>query len=137
MGWISIILFCLAIILSTITTIPIIVSVILCFTVVSKSPRVFIAAFLGGLILDFFFLRTLGVTSLFMVIFIFMIFLYQRRFEIRTIPFVFLSCFIGSFIYLVMVGYNQVLIQALSSSLISVLLFRTIGKTKIGSEKNF
>lgn len=128
MGLTLTLLFCLTIILSTLTTIPIIVAVILCFTVVSKNLKVFIAAVLGGLLIDVFLLRVLGSTSLFLVIFAFMIFLYQRRFEIHTLPFVFLACFIGSFFYLMVFGYDQVLIQALVNSAIAALLFKGLLK---------
>lgn len=125
MGWV-LTLFFLAIILSVLSTIPIIVGVILCLTVISKNPWVFLAAILGGLFVDLLGLRTLGATSLFLVVFAFMIFLYQRRFEIQTVPFVFLACFIGSMVYLIVFGYNQILVQAVVSSVLAVLAFRLV-----------
>ena len=121
-------IFFLTIILSTITTIPIIVSMLLCFTVIFRSPWVFVAALFGGLLVDVFLLRTFGITSLFLVILTFMIFLYQRRFEIQTVPFVFIASFIGSFIYLKMFGYSQILVQALAASLLALFLFKILSR---------
>lgn len=119
---------CLTIVLGTLTTIPMIVAVIICFTVVFKNPWVFIAAILGGLFTDIFFLRTLGSTSLFLVIFVFMIFLYQRRFEIQTMPFVFIGTFLGSVIYLKIFGYDQIFLQSIASSLLAIFLFKVFGR---------
>lgn len=127
------VVFFLTVALGTLTTIPVVVAVILCFTVVSKNPWVFLAAILVGLFIDLLNLRTLGSTSLFLVIFTFMIFLYQRRFEIQTVPFVFLACFIGSFVYLNVFGYNQVLLQALVNSIGAVMLFILLKKLKVKS----
>ena len=126
MLWILALSLCLTIILGTLTTIPIIVAVILCFTVVFKNPWVFLAGILGGLFIDLFYLRILGSTSLFLVIFTFMVFLYQRRFEIQTLPFVFLACFVGSLLYLLIFDNNKILMQALINACIGVLLFKFV-----------
>lgn len=123
-------------IVSTLTTIPIIVAVILCFIVVSKNPWVFLAAILGGLFIDLLMLRILGSTSLFLVIFTFMIFLYQRRFEIQTYPFVFIACFIGSIAYLRIFGGNQILIQSSTTSLLAFLLFKVFNKFNVGNNES-
>src|SRR3989344_3834439 len=131
MRWIATLIFFLAVILSALTTIPVIVSMILCFTVVSKSSKIFILAILGGLLIDIFFLRTLGSTSLFLVIFTFMIFLYQRRFEIQTYAFVFMGTFLGSIIYLKIFGYDQILLQSLVSSLLALFLFRVFNRFSV------
>lgn len=128
MLWILGLVFFLTIALSTLTTIPVIVAVILCLTVVSKNPKVFIAAFLGGFLIDIFMVRVLGITSLFLVTFTFMIFLYQRRFEIQTYPFVFLACFIGSVVYLKIFGYSSILIQALTASFLALFLFKLFSR---------
>lgn len=121
----------LTIILSTLTTIPIIVSVILCLTVVSKNPKIFILAILGGLLIDVFSLRVLGSTSLFLIIFTFMIFLYQRRFEIQTHTFVFIGSFVGSILYLFIFENNQVLVQSLLSSLLAFFLFKVFNRYNV------
>ncbi len=115
-----------AIFLSTLTTIPIIVTLILNFAVVSKSQLVFSIAFLAGLVIDIFYLRILGSTSIFLVIFTFLIYMYQRKFEIQTIPFVAIASFVGSLVYLKVFGNSQVLIQSSISSVLAVLLFKFV-----------
>ena len=124
MGWILIFVFVLTIILSPLTTVPIIVGVILCLAVVFRNRRVFIAAFLGGLFIDLLMVRALGETSLFLMIYTFMIYLYQRRFEIQTIPFVLIGSFVGSVGYLLIFQYDHVLWQAVANALIALLVFK-------------
>ena len=131
MRWIATLIFFLAVILSALTTFPVIVSMILCFTVVSKSPKIFILAILGGLLIDVFFLRIPGSTSLFLVIFAFMIFLYQKRFEIQTYVFVFIGTFLGSVIYLKIFGYDEIFLQSLVSSLLALFLFRVFNRFNV------
>jgi len=61
----------------------------------------FPAAFLTGAVLDILLLNPLGKTSLFLVVFLFIILLYDKKFDIQTFPFVFLASFIGSFVYFI------------------------------------
>lgn len=120
------ILFFLSIILSSFTTIPILISLLVVCAVVFRKSWVFFAAFLLGLIIDLFQLRLLGQTALFFVIFVFLLFLYERKFETRTLAFVFIATFSGSIIYLLTFGYSNVLIQSLASSLLAALTFKII-----------
>ncbi len=100
-----------------------IVFILLIFLAFDRKTWIFLLAFFGGMILDLMFFRILGATSLFLSISIFLIFLYEKKFEIYTLPFVFTSSFLGSALYLIIFGYNYVLQQAVVSSLITVLLF--------------
>ena len=68
--------------LETITTLPLVLIVLLCFSVVFKKPWVFVLAFFMGLILDLLQLRHLGQTSLFFIVFLIVVFMYDRRFKI-------------------------------------------------------
>ncbi|MBI2049575.1 hypothetical protein HYT32_01590 [Candidatus Roizmanbacteria bacterium] len=128
MHWLLVLGTFLTIILSSLTTLPIIVVLVLYFTIVFKRSWVFIVAILGGLFIDHFMLMDLGATSLFLVTLTFMVFLYQRKFEIQTAPFVAIASFIGSVIYLKVFGHNYVLMQALVASLLAVLLFKFLGR---------
>lgn len=114
----------LSVLLTTLTTTPFFIAVLVACTVIFRKPWVFFAAFLGGLVLDLFFLRHLGQTPIILTLFIFVISLYERKFETQTLSFVFISSFLGSFIYLMIFGYNNVLVQSLVSALVAVLLFK-------------
>jgi len=123
--WIALTLLILgALILSTITTLPFILIVLLCFSVVFKTRWIFVLAFFAGLYLDIIFVRILGQSSIFFIIFIFLLFLYERKFEIQSIPFVFFASFLGSAGYLFMVNSNYIFMQAVVSSIFAVLIFK-------------
>ncbi|MBI4096583.1 MAG: hypothetical protein HY425_02590 [Candidatus Levybacteria bacterium] len=118
--------FLLALALVGITTIPILLSLLVVCAVVFRKSWVFFLAFILGFILDLLLLRPPGQTGLFLILFISIVFLYERKFETRTKTFVFISTFLGSLIYLWLFGYNQVLMQALVNSLLAVLFFRFV-----------
>ncbi len=116
--------FLFAIIASGITTIPFSIPALVIASVFYKKSWIFFIAFLSGLFLDLYSLRAIGQTSLFLVILVLLIWLYERKFETQTGTFVFFATFLGSLIYLMFFGYNQVLIQSLVSALFGILLFR-------------
>lgn len=116
--------FLLTIVLSSLTTIPLSVGILVVSTVLFKKSWVFFAGFLLGLFLDLFLLRILGYTSLVFTIFVFLIWLYERKFETQSITFVFSATFLGSIIYLMVFGYNNILIQSFINAVIGVLLFK-------------
>ncbi len=121
---IFILLSLLTIAISGITTFPLVIVMLVCGTVIFQKSWMFFLAFFLGLIMDLFYLRSLGTTSLFLVIFISLIFLYQRKFEIQTLTFVFFSTLVGSVIYLMVFGYNNILLQAFVTAIVSILLFK-------------
>lgn len=109
---------------ATITPIPIVALVLLVFYIVKRSSQVFFPAFVSGIVLDIFSVRTLGLSSLFFIAFMFTVFLYERKFETQTITFVFFATFLGSLIYLKIFGYNNILFQSFINAIIGVLLFK-------------
>lgn len=100
-----------------------IIFILLIFLAFGRKAWIFFPAFFGGIVLDLMLFRFLGATSLFLTTFLFLIFLYEKKFEIYTLPFVSIVSFAGSALYLMIFGYNYVLQQALVSSLIAILLF--------------
>lgn len=120
------ILFFLSIVAISLTTIPFPLAVLGVSAVIFRKSWVFFAAFLLGLIIDLFQLRFLGQTALFFVIFVFLLFLYRRKFETQTLTFVFFATFLGSFSYLWLFGYQMVFLQAFVNGLISIIFFRVM-----------
>jgi cell shape-determining protein MreD len=87
----------------------------------------FVFAFFFGIFLDLVSFKTLGSSSSFFIIFLFLVLLYQRKFEIATNTFVFFASLLGSFGYLILLGYNNnIILQAILSSIIGLLLFKLI-----------
>lgn len=94
------IIFFLSIVLeSTFVQLPLALVFLLIIFVKRKTTGVFEAAFIIGIILDIFIMRRVGLTSLFFTVFIFLVSLYDRKYEIHTFIFVVVSSFIGAFTY--------------------------------------
>jgi cell shape-determining protein MreD len=117
---------------SFLTSIPLVFLVLLSFTVLSKDLVVFPIAFFFGIFLDIFAFQTLGITSAFFITFLFLVLLYQRKFEIATNYFIFSSSFIGSSILLLILGNTHLIIfQAIAASVIGLLIFKLYKTLKI------
>lgn len=121
---IFILFFLFIILLSTLTTTPLAIAILVVCAVIFRKPWVFFAAFIFGLFLDLSLLAPLGQRGLMFVVFIFTLFLYERKFETQSITFVFFTTFVGSLIYLMVFGYNNLLLQSFISAVIGVLLFQ-------------
>lgn len=114
------------IIASGITTIPFSIGLLAVATVLFKKSWVFFVALGLGLFLDLISIRPLGYTGLVLLIFVFLIRLYERKFETQTAIFVFISTFLGSFFYLWLFEYQMIIVQAFVSALVAVVFFRVI-----------
>jgi cell shape-determining protein MreD len=133
-----VLLFISLILESSLTTIPLTFIVLLCLTVVYKDNFVFFLAFVFGVFLDILSFNTIGVSSIFFISSIFLVLIYQKKFEITTYPFVLIASFIGSISFLLLLGFSDlIIIQSVVSSLLAVLLFHVLRKniklTKISS----
>ncbi|OGH10270.1 MAG: hypothetical protein A2152_01680 [Candidatus Levybacteria bacterium RBG_16_35_6] len=121
---------------ATFTTVPIVLLLLISFLVLEKKSWVFSAAFFSGLALDILSLRFLGSTSLYFIIVLFIINLYERRFETANIYFVLFASFIGSFFYLTVFDIRFAFPQALFSAFLGSLIFFLISilskKEKLG-----
>lgn len=112
---------------ASLTTIPFVFLILLCLLVLSRKNWLFIFAFSFGLVLDLVSFKTLGISSTFFIVFLFLALLYQSKFEIATNTFIFFASLLGSFGYLMLLGYNNnIILQAILSSIIGLLLFKSI-----------
>lgn len=110
--------------ISGITTVPFSIGLLAIVAVLSKKSWVFSLALGLGLFLDLISIRPLGYTSLILTIFVFLIFLYERKFETRTTAFVFIAAFLGSAIYLMIFGYQQFFLQSFINAIVTVIFFK-------------
>lgn len=106
-----------------VTTLPVTLVCLICFTVMKRDSSVFLPAFLAGLLIDVFRVQQIGSTSLYYLSFLLLILLYKKKYEIYSSPFVMLSTFFGSFFFLLIFALNEVLIQSIVASVLAVLLF--------------
>lgn len=107
----------------TITTIPLVLIVLLCLTILRRDGIVFPLALLAGILLDVLTIRTLGASSVFFTIMLFMILLYQRKYEINSYPFVAAAAFVGALVYLSLFGRGNLILDSLLGSFIALLFF--------------
>src|SRR6185437_7666514 len=54
---------------------------------------------------------------------IFLILLYQRKYELNSYPFILISAFVSSFFFLFIFGYGSALPRAIESTCFAVILF--------------
>jgi rod shape-determining protein MreD len=115
----------------SITTFPFMLLILLCLMVVYQEDWIFLLAFIFGLLFDLVLFKPLGMSSVFYLSILFLILLYQRKFEIATGYFVAIASFLSSMIYLLVFGYNNVLLQSILASVFSIIVFKIIQKSKL------
>jgi cell shape-determining protein MreD len=130
MKFIAIALLLLALFLEvSLITIPLIFLVLLCFVVIFRENWLFPLAFIFGILFDLLSFKTLGVTSAFLVLILFLVLLYQSKFEITTGYFVIIASFLGSLLFLFLQGYTHLIfVQAVVSSIIALSMFEILKK---------
>jgi len=107
----------------TVTTLPLVLIVLLCLTIFRRDAIVFPVAFLAGILLDILTVQTIGVSSLFFTVMLFMILLYQRKYEINSYPFVAAAAFLGSFGFLFVFGRGNVFLDTIVNVFAALILF--------------
>ncbi len=128
MKYLALVLLLLALVFEvSLTTLPFIFLVLLCLMVIFRGNWLFAVAFIFGLLFDLLSFKTVGISSLFLVLFLFLVLLYQSKFEITTVYFVAIASFLGSFLFLMLQGYtHSIILQSILSAIIGLLLFKLI-----------
>ena len=119
---------------SSATSLPLVLLVLIPLTVIYRNYTVFILAFIFGIILDIFTFKTVGISSLFFISVIFLILIYEKKFEINTSYFVILASFLSSFFFLLFLGNSNIIAGSLVSVLIGVLIFQSLKKLNISNK---
>ena len=114
---------------------PLVLSVLIVLQIMYRSGFVMLAAFFSGLFLDSLLFRPLGQTGLFFLSFLALLAVYERRFEVRTYPFLFGSVAIGTLLCLVFFAWGNVFAQFFIALLYSVLLYVLFFQKDNGHEK--
>lgn len=107
----------------TITTIPLTLLALIILLLQKREQWIFPLACVSGIFLDIMTMRQLGMTSMFFTFFLFFILLYEKKYEIQTLPFVAAVSFFGSLLYLFLLTIHPLFLQALTSCLIASMLF--------------
>lgn len=102
---------------------PLVLLSILLLGVLLKEHWIFFAAFVAGIFLDITAFRTVGISSMFFVVMLGGVFLYERKFEIQSMPFVAFATLISSSLYFFFFGSTVAIVQLLVSIAISTGIF--------------
>ena len=116
---------------SAIISSPIVLVFLLCLMVLEKRRYVFVIGFFAGLLLDMLLLRTLGSTAMFIVSALFLVMLYQRKFEIASFYFIAFACFIVAIAYAMFFGIANAILQATISLILAILFFTFLSRVFI------
>lgn len=123
---------------SSVTTLPLVLIVLLIFTLKYKLNYVFWIAFFSGILFDILSFRQIGLSSIYFSIVLFLVLLYQSKFEIATNSFVLVSAFLSSFAFLILFGHRSYIIyQSIFCSLIALGLFLTVNFSKTKEKHGF
>lgn len=139
--WILWLILLLAFILEgTITTLPLVLASFLILMIFLRARFLFWLALFVGILLDVFLLRPLGMTPLILTVFLFIVLLYESKFEASTGYFVLIASFLGSLIYLLAFDIQTAFIQSVFMSLLTLgvvklLIHSEIKKPKYKLEK--
>jgi cell shape-determining protein MreD len=93
-------------------------------------------AFFSGLFLDILMLGTLGLTSMYFIIFVLMVFLYQKKFEIDNLNLIIVFTFLGGIGYLWLLSASYIIFQAIILTLISGISFLVYKTTAINNSNS-
>lgn len=103
---------------------PLVFILLTILAVKNKKIWIFPFSFVLGLILDSFYLKTLGGTSTFFLIFLFAVFAYERKFETNSVSFIFISSFLGSMILFLILGDSNFLFKSIFTAVVTYFLSR-------------
>lgn len=108
---------------STLVSLPLTLLFLIIVTVWRKSHHMLLLAFLSGLILDVLLVRSIGVTSIFFLVVIAVMILYQRKYELRSPFFVIPFSMAASMLFVIFFPVSQPLIHVILSTLLASVLF--------------
>lgn len=106
-----------------ITTLPLVFYLLLAFYVKRKDSIIFLYALIAGLIIDTLLLRSIGTTSLFLLMALFFVVLYERKFEVVSVQFVLLSSVLATIAYLLLFWPSLFLQNIVVGGVFSVFFF--------------
>jgi hypothetical protein len=118
----------------SITTLPLTLMLLIIFYCFYRDDVIFLYACISGIFLDMMLVRHIGASSIFFLVILFLIFLYQKKFEIASYYFVFFALFIGTIGYLFFFSLTDNFFVSISTVLLGMTLYwflKKFGKRSI------
>lgn len=119
------------------TTIPLMLMSILLLYVFWRDRSLYIFSFLSGVLFDVLSVQKIGVSSVFLVSFLFLVVLYERKFEIDTIYFVLFASFLGSFMMSILFSYPSPIIYSGVNAIIAGAVFAFLSVFRKKAENRY
>ncbi|PIR79763.1 MAG: hypothetical protein COU25_03595 [Candidatus Levybacteria bacterium CG10_big_fil_rev_8_21_14_0_10_35_13] len=110
---------------------PFLIIGLIAVTVVFKNYISFLFALVFGIMLDVLTFKTIGISSFLFIILVFIIFSYQKKFEITTNYFVIFASFLAGLIFSFIFGLNHIIFQSIVSVVLGVTAFQFLKKINI------
>ena len=115
----------------TITPTPLVWVVLLLIATMQRKTLGFFLGFVAGILLDIFILHPIGESSSIFMVFLFLVTLYERKYETQSLPFVSIASSIGGMFFLIISQETQVLFGGCVALILGGILFflTHLGKT--------
>lgn len=124
--WLGMLLLLCVLMQSVNTVLPLLLICLLLFYIYERDEAVFLTAFICGIVLDAMLVQPIGLTSLFLLCFLCLVVLYQRKFEIGSPVFVFLALFLGSFFYALIFGRDNAFLIGVCIGVLGEIVFMVL-----------
>jgi len=121
----------------TFSSLPFTVIVLILMLFFKKDDYIYYVFFIVGFLMDILLLRNLGLTSFFYLCTIGVVYLYRRKFETTSFPFVVFISFFSSFFYLLMFSDKLIFLQSVFSMFVSIISFMFAYKYLYKKKKNY
>ncbi len=122
---------------TTVIQLPFVLLLLLVTTIFYRTEWIFIVGLILGIIIDGLTFRHLGETSLFYIIFLLFVFLYEQKFELKTVAFAALMSFVGSFFFFLVFGSQVFILQLIAATIIGSLFFLAFSRIKTPVAKKY
>ncbi|MCL5438580.1 MAG: hypothetical protein M1268_01155 [Patescibacteria group bacterium] len=123
-----ILLFIASLLEGTIINLPIVLSILLLLYIKKRDISVFLLAVIFGIMIDIFSVQNIGQSSIYLISFLFIASIYEKKFEIDTLPFVLIFSFLGSLGFLWISSFTNIFIVAIINSLIAGISFLLLNR---------
>lgn len=108
------------------TTLPVSLLMLLLSYVVFRGEWVFIVGLFGGIIIDVITANRIGYSSMYLMGFLLVVSLYERKFEVQTREFVFIASLVGSIVYFLLFAGKTGIVESVITALCGVGLFEIL-----------
>lgn len=121
----------------TVTSLPLVLLILIVSAVKIRSSNVFFLAFVSGIVLDIILVHPLGVSSIFFLSVLLVIFLYERKYELSSLIFVLSVTAVMSLVSGFLFPTPQLFLQVILSVVINGLLFSMIQFLTVSKKKEY